>query len=216
MTDVVSAGSTTSGGPTGPGPDWAARQQWLIGAGTAVVGLLIAIAVILALVDNDERPASASGDEPDLGKSFTIAATQIHPALTAYVDAMSVTKSATPGVRVERKHHLVAVHVAVTNDGVEAWSGTLTHSVLVAHHGRSFRPDARFTDVQAGAAWPAQFQLAGGRTHDAYLVFDLPNGLEPKELELRVGPGADDTATWALPGASPPPIVGPDGTTVLD
>jgi hypothetical protein len=175
------------------------EKRWVAVASVAFVVIVLLASLVNAIGGPDDEDASPTVDsDQDLGMSFDIPATDAHPGLTVGVNELVRTKPGTKGVRVEKRHHLVALRLAIRNTGKTVWRGSTAGAVFIDDAERAYNVDGRFTAVRAGKVWPANFQIRAGGSQTAWVVFAVPNDAEPLRFQFTVGSGATDTATWRL------------------
>lgn len=178
------------------------RKEAPVGRLLAVLALLLGVLMFgqsmldaaTPLVEKGVRAVLAPTHE--LGEAVHVRATASRPQLEVTVVRVGRTRSATPGMRVQPRHRLVAVEVDLRNAGDVVWRNDDATSVMVSAGGRTYSAVSRFTKIRVGPLLPRRGGVAPGKALHGHVVFEIPSGVALGEVRVSLGPGLPKTLTW--------------------
>lgn len=171
-----------------------------------VLGLLAFFAFTVAL----PKVASFVRDEARqqlmptvaLGETATVKGNQLRPRLELSVEQLSRTRAPGGGGSIVPESRLWAAQITVRNVGDQAWASNRGTTFAVMDE--SDAAYLRATDVTktvAGTMLPAAFRLRPGQTRRGIVLFEVPRGVRPVSVNIRVGPGYPRMVRWEMPGS---------------
>ncbi len=181
-------------------------RRW--GLARTLLGVVVVAAIVLLGLRLDvlERFKALSSEtisglvapaEP-LGTNQSVSGGASRPNLDVSASKLVVTQSMSPGMRSAQGQVLMAVELAIRNQGDRAWISEPGTSVVLRAGTASYRDAAEFTKVRAGRVLPAEIRLEPGKRIRGFMVFEVPRETAITQIEFSVGPGAPKTVRWSV------------------